>query len=141
MDSIDRCDEGSTRRTDGVSALGEPPASTGVSTSSSTEAVRTDGGRRNDLRTDGGCEEGAAFDRAVDEDPIAVAVVEAVAAVSGETVESLPPLGKTIDADALEALFAPTTDGRHREGAVTFLYAGYEVTVRNGETVVVRDTE
>ena len=141
MDSIDRCDEGCTHGTDGGSALGEPPASTEVSSSSSTESVRTDGDRRGDLRTDGGCEEGTTLDRAVDDDPIAVAVVEAVAAVSGETVESLPPLGKTIDADALEALFAPTTDGRHREGAVTFLYAGYEVTVRNGETVVVSDNE
>lgn len=138
MDSIDRCGEDGTRRAGAASSPTEPPPSTERSTKSGTGAVRTAGDRRHRLRTDGGQEEGATFEQQIDDDPVAVAVVEAVAAVSGEAVEALPPLGRTVDTEALEELFAPTVDGRRRQGTVTFVYAGYEVRVRNAKTVVIR---
>ena len=64
-------------------------------------------------------------------------VVEAVAALHGGGALELDPLYHSIDTDALDALY-----GREeREGAeptITFRTNGYEVTIREGEKIVVR---
>lgn len=64
-----------------------------------------------------------------------VAVVRAVAAVSGTPVGDLPPLGNVVDPDALDGIFPTDRD----EGRVTFDYDGYVVTVRADDIVVVEE--
>ncbi|WP_227376354.1 HalOD1 output domain-containing protein [Haladaptatus halobius] len=61
---------------------------------------------------------------------LATAIVERVTAQEDSLGDDLKPLYESIDPDALNALFAPCTDGSDRPGGqVTFTYAGYEVTV------------
>ena len=67
-------------------------------------------------------------DIAADES-VAVAIVDAVAAVENRQPTALPPLAGTIDTDALAALVASAD-----ELCVTFDYAGYRV-VATTETV------
>lgn len=65
-----------------------------------------------------------------------VAVVEAVAAMTGGEPTTGPPLGESIDTDALDRLL----DGSRSDAGpirVTFEYHGYEVTVERAGTVVV----
>ena len=68
-----------------------------------------------------------------------IEVVEAVAAAAGVQPDELDrPLADVIDPDALDQLFDPSLEGAGRAGTtVTFDYAGYTVTVRSGESVVV----
>lgn len=63
--------------------------------------------------------------------PIAEAVVTAVAEAEGVEPSALErPLTAVVDPDALEALFAPTADGRSRaDGRVAFTYCGHRVVV------------
>lgn len=69
------------------------------------------------------------------------AVVEAVADREGVDVTDLEPpafepLYTVVDPDALDAVFAPTHDGKRRtSGSVTFEYEGYTVTVNSDGTV------
>ncbi len=59
-----------------------------------------------------------------------VAIIEAVAKASAASVEDLPPINNTIDADCLENLFKTTRDP---DLQVQFTYCGYLVTVRTTE--------
>lgn len=54
-----------------------------------------------------------------------MAVIEAVAAVTGRRVTELPPLQNAADADALDALLVDAPE----DVCVSFRYAGVEVTV------------
>ncbi|WP_440765270.1 HalOD1 output domain-containing protein [Natronorubrum sp. DTA7] len=67
-----------------------------------------------------------------------LAVIEAIAAVSGTDPVELPPLYDVINPDALNALFEPherrTGSGLH----VEFSYNGFDIVVREGPEVVVR---
>lgn len=77
------------------------------------------------------------------------AVVNAVAAAADVPPLSLLPLHESVDPDALDALCRPRpasegsrsggldSDGRRSDDAVsvTFAYAGYEVTVRQGDGI------
>ena len=66
-------------------------------------------------------------------------VVYALAAIADVEQEELLPLLNSIDTDALDALFAPTFDGRTRTGGqVTFTHTGYTVTVRSDGDIAVR---
>lgn len=65
----------------------------------------------------------------LDSQPISVAVAEAVAEFCDEDVTELEPLHYTINADALERLFAPRSDGLRSSGSVTFEYNECLVTV------------
>lgn len=67
-------------------------------------------------------------------------VVLAVEELTGTPVEELPPLGRRIDADALDRLFRPRSpeDPDAVDGAVQFRYTGCTVTVDSEGTVVVR---
>lgn len=75
---------------------------------------------------------------------VSLAVVDAVAErldVPPGDVE--PPLNDVVDPDALDALFAPTSNGdpRTARGAVKFTYANQRVEVRADGTVYVGEGE
>lgn len=62
--------------------------------------------------------------------PVSEQIVRAVAdTVDTDTLE-LPPLYEAIDPDALDRLIEGMTSGE-----ISFIYAGYEVTVRSDSTV------
>jgi hypothetical protein len=57
-------------------------------------------------------------------------VVTAITDAADSSPDDLEPLYAIVDPDALDRLFAPTTQGDTRsDGQVTFSYAGYHVTV------------
>ena len=68
------------------------------------------------------------YDR-LDNEPLSVAVVDAVATFCNDDVTELEPLHYTINADALERLFEPRADGLRSDGSVTFEYNDCLVTV------------
>lgn len=55
-------------------------------------------------------------------------VVLSISALEGAGPTDLPPLAETVNPDALDRLFSPSTEV---EGSVSFEYAGYEVTVNS----------
>ncbi|WP_254768049.1 HalOD1 output domain-containing protein [Salinilacihabitans rarus] len=68
------------------------------------------------------------YDR-LDDEPLSVAVADAVATFAGVDVVDLEPLHYSINADALERLFEPRADGLRSGGSVTFEHEGCLVTV------------
>jgi hypothetical protein len=62
---------------------------------------------------------------------VGVTVCEAVSRAGDVPIEALPPLGRTVDVDALDALFAADRD----RGTAAFQYAGYDVLVTADGTV------
>ena len=63
-------------------------------------------------------------------DGLGYTIASTVAAVRGTDPLSLPPLYDCIDVDALEALFEGSRGRRSNAiGSVSFVYAGYDVTV------------
>ncbi|SFS80915.1 HalOD1 output domain-containing protein [Halostagnicola kamekurae] len=73
----------------------------------------------------------------LDSRPISVAVAEAVAEFCDEEVTELEPLHYAINADALERLFEPRSNGLRSGGSVTFEYNECLVTVTaDGEITV-----
>ena len=69
------------------------------------------------------------------------AVVEAVARVRDCSPTDLESLDKTVDTDALNALFAPRHDGTQRGGGrLSFSYGGKNVTVFSDGRVVVAES-
>lgn len=76
------------------------------------------------------------YDR-LDDEPLSVTIAQAVAAFCDESVTELDPLHYTINADALERLFEPRSDGLRSSGTVSFEYNGCEVTVTAAGEVTV----
>ncbi|SIR63192.1 hypothetical protein SAMN05421858_3016 [Haladaptatus litoreus] len=71
-------------------------------------------------------------------EPISTVIAETIANHKGVDPADLEPLYETIDPDALDALFAHRTDGTARTtGQITFVHAGYEITVTSDRTVTV----
>ncbi|WP_440772141.1 HalOD1 output domain-containing protein [Natronorubrum sp. DTA28] len=69
-------------------------------------------------------------------------IVDAVSEAEDCDPLTLPPLWNVIDPEALDALFEPTRGGRPRTGRVSFVYAGYEITVDStGEAAVAVSVE
>ncbi|SEP99247.1 HalOD1 output domain-containing protein [Natrinema salaciae] len=68
------------------------------------------------------------YDR-LDDEPLSVAVADAVATFRDEDVTALEPLHYSINAEALERLFEPRADGLRTGGSVTFEYCDCLVTV------------
>lgn len=80
------------------------------------------------------------FDRQWDgNQSVAEAVVEAVADVEGANPESLPPMERSINPDALDSLFDTAGDEAQLGGCVTFSYYGYTVAVRSTGQVLLRE--
>lgn len=70
---------------------------------------------------------------------VSTAIVRAVSAVDGCEPSSLPQLAGVVDPDALDALFAPQSDGTARTGGrLSFVYGDCRVTVDNGEYLTVQ---
>jgi len=70
--------------------------------------------------------------------PPTAAVIEAVADHEGVDATELPPLGTVIDPDALDSLFAYSTDEfPHPKGRVVFQYCGYTIAVHSDGQIVV----
>ena len=67
-----------------------------------------------------------------------LAVIEAVAAVSGTDPIELPPLYDAVNPDALNALFEPHERRTDSNLCVEFSYNGFDIVVREGPEVVVR---
>lgn len=85
-------------------------------------------------RTEAGTEQ---VDWSNDVSPSTV-VVEAVARTLDCSPTDLESLDKTVDTDALDALFAPRHDGTQRgSGSISFSYSDRDVTVFSDGRVVV----
>jgi len=63
------------------------------------------------------------------EQSVTRAVISALGEVTGERDTALDPLYDHVDPDALESLFEPTEGADRAEGAVSFPYGDYVVTV------------
>lgn len=88
-----------------------------------------------------GSESSVTYDADREERP-STAVVNAVAEAVGRDPTELPPLQRTIDADALDEMFGETLGGRPRtSGSVTFEYCGCSVVVLADGEVVVRESD
>lgn len=85
-----------------------------------------------------GTEHCARFD-AEDGDSITTSVVVSVSAVSGVEPTALPPLQRTLDTDALEAVVGSAREA-DTELTVTFAYAGFHVTVDSGGSIRISET-
>ncbi|QLK26402.1 hypothetical protein HYG81_01925 [Natrinema zhouii] len=68
------------------------------------------------------------YDR-LDDEPLSVAVADAVATFRNKDVTELEPLHYSINADSLERLFEPRANGLRSGGSVTFEYSNCLVTV------------
>lgn len=72
------------------------------------------------------------------ERPPSLAVVEAVAAVTGSEPTKLPLLNDAVNTDALDSLFVPETDDQLH---VSFVYDGLDITVQGEGSVSVSPVE
>lgn len=79
------------------------------------------------------------FDR-LDDEPLSVAIAEAVATATDTDVTALEPLHYAIDVDALERLFEPRADGLRDGGSVTFGYSDCTIMVDADGTIIVEQT-
>ncbi|MFC7205441.1 HalOD1 output domain-containing protein [Haloferax namakaokahaiae] len=68
-----------------------------------------------------------------DDDPIATSLVLCLARIKNITPTQLPPLARTIDPDALEAIFADA-----QNATLSFSYAGFDVTIDSTVTLELR---
>lgn len=64
-----------------------------------------------------------------DSGTVTTIVLEAVAEAEGCDPTELDALHAAIDTDVLEALFDEESPGHVRDGQLSFVYSGYEVTV------------
>ena len=84
-------------------------------------------------------EEGADFVHEIDADEtVTEGVVTAVAVATNTEIQQMPPLYETINADALNELFAERYNGEMRTtGQVRFTYCGCEVVVLSSSRIIV----
>lgn len=66
-------------------------------------------------------------------------IVTAVAEHAGVGHESLPPMGHSINPDALDTLFEAGPESAPAPGCVTFSYYGYTVVVRSTGQILLRE--
>lgn len=62
-----------------------------------------------------------------------IVICETVSEAAGTPIDELPPLGRTLDPDAVDALF-PADESR---GSLVFQYAGHDVVVTSDGTIEV----
>ncbi|MFD1564181.1 HalOD1 output domain-containing protein [Haloarchaeobius amylolyticus] len=79
------------------------------------------------------------YDRLGDE-PLSVAIADAVAIFLNEDVTELEPIHYSINADALERLFEPRANGLRSTGSVTFEYSECRVTVTGDGEIRIKDS-
>jgi len=73
-------------------------------------------------------------------EPPSAAVIEAIGAVTDTDPMELDPLGRSIDPDNLDGLFAPATP-EGGDARVTFAYHGHEVTVHASGIIRIRSLD
>lgn len=72
------------------------------------------------------------------DESVSTAVVRAASAVVGRDTDSVPPLARVIDPDALDVLFDPRPDGEPRIGGrLSFVFCHCRVTVDDGEYLTI----
>ena len=74
-------------------------------------------------------------------DQPSMAVVAVIAAVDNQDPKELTPLYSAIDTDALDELFSPTATAGQRNGFLSFIYEGFEVTVSSDGVIEVEPME
>lgn len=67
------------------------------------------------------------------DEQISMAIVRAMSAIDGRPPEELPPLGRYLDPDALDAVFDTGSDSSSPGGQLSFTYNEHRVTLVNGE--------
>lgn len=68
------------------------------------------------------------------DESVSTAVVRGVSALDGRDPQSLPPLDRVLDTDALDTLFSPRADGTKRTGGrLSFVYSNCQITLNHGE--------
>lgn len=72
-----------------------------------------------------------------EDESLSVAICDLLSRATETSVRELPPLGNSIDPDALDAVF----DGESASGWLVFEYAGYDVLVRSNGAVELYSTE
>ncbi|SFR86779.1 hypothetical protein SAMN05216559_0263 [Halomicrobium zhouii] len=75
-----------------------------------------------------------------DEQAISRAVIETVADATSREETDLPPLFRTIDPEAVDALLAPRPSGRAEPLTLSFEYAGCRVSVERSDADAVAIT-
>lgn len=69
---------------------------------------------------------------------VSAAVLEAIRACGGRESPDKRTLDEVVDPDALDNLFAPTSDESPRPGGrVSFIHGNYQVVVQHGEYIEV----
>lgn len=76
-------------------------------------------------------------------EPLGTTIVRAVAAVTGREPTDMEPLHETVDADALDNLFAPRSDEESRasEAVLRFSYCGQWIQVFGDGLVIITPGE
>ena len=69
-------------------------------------------------------------------EPVTTSVIVSVAAVDGAEPTALPPLHRTIDTDALEAVVCSAHEA-DTPLRVSFRYAGYRITVESDGSIAI----
>lgn len=72
-------------------------------------------------------------------EPVTTSVIVSVAAVDGAEPTALPPLHRTIDTDALEAVVGSAHEA-DTALCVSFRYAGYRVSVETDGSILISET-
>lgn len=75
-----------------------------------------------------------------DEQVVSRTVIETVADATSRDVTDLPPLFRTVDPDALDALLAPRPSGNADPMGLTFEYGGCRITVERTDAEAVSVT-
>lgn len=70
-------------------------------------------------------------------DPLSVKVVEAVAEHDETDMVELPPLGESINPDALDSLFESVTDPPDSETQISLDYYGYTVRIDADRSITI----
>lgn len=85
---------------------------------------------------------GAYYTNHADEDaPPSAVVPNAVAEITDRQVESLQPLQRTVDPDALDHVFAGRAADDTGEVDVSFVYVGFEVRVSSSGVIVLEPVD
>lgn len=76
------------------------------------------------------------FDTRVDTPSLAV--ISAVAALTGETITDLEPLHLTVDPDALDKLWGGSGESDQSKSQISFTFADHEITLSRGGLLTIR---
>ncbi|WP_410767665.1 HalOD1 output domain-containing protein [Haloferax sp. DFSO60] len=67
------------------------------------------------------------------DEPLGTSLVLCIASIKNTLPTQLPPLARTIDPDALDAIFADAQNAR-----LSFSYAGFDITIDSNDSIELR---